>query len=285
MRWRHFFLLQLLLIAVVVAIGYLHQDRLIILKKPPEELAQWYKPDNKRQVWLHTMFNLRREMQAVADYAERGDAALLSDWSQKLEQHYLKIGEMVPQWQKKLDLAALEALQQAVASQQFNQVSEPLDRLQQSCDSCHDDFRVQTALLYRAPDFGDVTLADGQHSSKQMQQLIRQVNAIKIASVDQRPDEALASVNELKLGMEQLGEICLDCHKTDRKTYPSPAIDETLDKLEQSLNGGTLKEQGRQLGTLAVQACARCHGIHRQGFDMREMLTDANDWPILLKHR
>lgn len=284
MRWPHFIGLQLLLIALVAGVGYLHQDRLIILKKPPEDLAQWYKPDNKRQVWLHTMFNLRREMQAVSEYAASKDAETLAQWSQKLQQHYLKIAEMVPSWQNKLDLQALDQLTQAAAQQQFDQIDAPLQRLQQTCDSCHQDFRVQTALLYRAPDFSDVTLAGGQHSSEQMKQLIKQVNRIKIASVDQRPQAALQALDELKLGMGQLGEACLDCHKTNRKQYPSPAINETLVKLEQSLNGGTLKQQGRYLGTLAVQACARCHGVHRQGFDARQLLSEGNDWPALLKH-
>ena len=39
------------------------------LMLPPTSLAQWYKPANKRQVWLHNMFKLRRELQAVVEYA------------------------------------------------------------------------------------------------------------------------------------------------------------------------------------------------------------------------
>ena len=35
----------------------------------PESLAEWYKPKNERQVWLHTMFAMRRELQAIAEYA------------------------------------------------------------------------------------------------------------------------------------------------------------------------------------------------------------------------
>ena len=39
---------------------------------PPESLAQWYKPANKRQVWLHTLFRLRREILTVFDYTLLG---------------------------------------------------------------------------------------------------------------------------------------------------------------------------------------------------------------------
>jgi len=37
---------------------------------------------------------------------------------------------------------------------------------------------------------------------------------------------------------------------------------------------GTLKDQGRELGTLAVTACARCHGTHRLAYDSRNQLVE-----------
>ena len=45
------------------------------LTLPPASIAQWYKPQNERQVWLHTMFGLRRSMTAIQEYValEDGD--------------------------------------------------------------------------------------------------------------------------------------------------------------------------------------------------------------------
>ena len=61
-------------------------------------------------------------------------------------------------------------------------------------------------------------------------------------------------------------------------------MNKTLLSLENSLKTGTLKEQGMDLGTLAVQACARCHGTHRLTFDTKDLLTKEPSMAELLKH-
>ncbi|MEA3301943.1 MAG: hypothetical protein U9Q75_01605 [Pseudomonadota bacterium] len=35
-----------------------HAEGTITLEKPPASLKQWYKPENKRNVWHHNMFKL-----------------------------------------------------------------------------------------------------------------------------------------------------------------------------------------------------------------------------------
>ena len=78
----------------------MHQGKARLLKTPPNVLAQWYKPENERQVWLHNMFKLRREMQAVEFLSENKDAAHLQKWAGQLNNHYLNIADMVLEWQK-----------------------------------------------------------------------------------------------------------------------------------------------------------------------------------------
>ncbi|HBE91478.1 MAG TPA: hypothetical protein DDW55_02760, partial [Gammaproteobacteria bacterium] len=139
MRWSHFILLQCLLVMIAGGIVYFHKDRVVLIKSPPASLAQWYKPENKRQVWLHNMFKLRREMQAVRFYADNNDAKHLEKWVTLLSEHYQKIGEMVPEWQKKLDLEAIAGLQESASSQRYQDVSRALDDLGEGCKSCHAD--------------------------------------------------------------------------------------------------------------------------------------------------
>jgi len=60
----------------------------IHLTKPPASLAQWYKPQNKRNVWQHNMFKLRREIQAVKEYVYEYDAvAFLHPLTRFTKQH------------------------------------------------------------------------------------------------------------------------------------------------------------------------------------------------------
>jgi len=77
MRWTHFIFLQSLLIAVVGVVVYIHKDKVNIHKTPPASLAKWYMPENKRQEWLHNMFKVRREIQAVKLYSTSNEDELL----------------------------------------------------------------------------------------------------------------------------------------------------------------------------------------------------------------
>ena len=131
MRWSYFILVQCLLFAILGGVVYIHKDRVAIIKKPPVSLAQWYKPENERQEWLHTMFKLRREIQAVELYASNSNEIELQKWVRQLNEHYLKIGDMVPEWSKKLDLEALSRLQKNAQEHNYQAISQLLDNLKQ----------------------------------------------------------------------------------------------------------------------------------------------------------
>jgi cytochrome c556 len=277
-------LLQCLLVVIVGGIVYIHKDRVTLIKSPPASLAQWYKPENKRQVWLHNMFKLRREMQAVRFYADDKDAKHLEKWVTLLSEHYLKTGEMVPEWQKKLDLETITRLQESASSHRYQDVSHALDNLNESCESCHKDYRAITATMYRAPDFSSMEISPSTSLEAHMEELTRQVNQIKIASEDGMQDVALATLSDLEKGINVLGETCSSCHKKDTRVYPDETINKTLSSLGESLRTGTLKDQGRELGTLAVLACARCHGTHRLAYDSRRLFVDRQSWVELIKH-
>ena len=285
MRWSHFIFLQCLLVVIVGRIVYLHKDRVIMLKSPPASLAQWYKPENERQVWLHTMFKLRREMQAVKLYSDNKDAKHIEKWVTLLSEHYPKIGEMVPEWKKKLNMDAMIRLQESASNSRYQDVSSALDDLTASCESCHKDYRASTATMYRAPDFSGIETDSSTTFNLHMEALSERVNEVKIASEDGMQDVALSSLLDLESGMNALGETCANCHnKQDAKVYPGETIYNTITSLRESLITGTLKDQGRELGTLAVLACARCHGTHRIASDTRKQFLDGQSWVELIKH-
>lgn len=284
MRWLHFVLIQCLLIVIVVGGVYIHKDRVTMMKIPPASLAQWYMPENKRQVWLHNMFELRREMQAIQFYSDRSDAEHLQKWVALLSENYLKIGKMVPEWKKKLNMEAITDLQESAKASRYQDVSVALDELTKGCESCHTDFRSVAATMYRAPDFSSMAINASTTYKEHMEELAQQVNQIKIASEDDMKDIALSSLSDLKKGMSVLGETCSTCHKKDTRIYPGDTINKTISALEESIRTGARKEQGQELGTLAVLACARCHGTHRLSYDTRKAFVDGPNWRKLLKH-
>ncbi len=284
MRWRYFIILQVVLLLIVGGLLYKHQNKVALVKVPPADLSQWYKPENKRQVWLHNMFKLRREMQAVELYAEQKDSENLVKWSAQLTKHYLKIADMVPSWQKKLDIKTMYSLNEASEANDFNQVSILANKLTKNCDSCHDDYQAVTALTYRSGNFSSIKVNGDIPYSQHMDILTKQVNKIKISAQDGFTDRALSSLSELNISMNELGESCGNCHKQDKRTYPNEQMTNTLQNLKIALQSGTAKEQGRELGTLAVLACARCHGTHRTAYEVKKQLNSETSLMELLKH-
>jgi cytochrome c556 len=270
---------------IVSGIIYMHKDQVSLIKIPPKSLAQWYKPENKRQVWLHNMFKLRREMQALRFYSQAKEAKKLQKWLNQFSEHYLKIFEMVPEWNKKLDREALATLQNFAQVSNFQGITKVLDSLDESCKLCHTDYRAITATMYRAPDFSKIEkLSSSASIQEHMKTLIKQINQVKIASEDGMPDHALSSLSDLSKGLELLGESCSGCHKKDRKIYPSDSMSQTLARLKQSIKFGTQKKQGEELGSLAVQACARCHATHRLSADSRKLFLEPQSLSELIRH-
>ncbi len=284
MRWSYFILLQVLLIAIFSGAVYVHKDKVILLSKPPQSLAKWYKPENKRQVWLHNMFKLRREVQAVRFYADRKDGKNLESWANDLSKHYLEIGEMVPDWKGLLNLKAISSLQESAQARRYEDLSRAVDDLNKSCESCHKDYRAVTAAIYRAPNFSSLEIDLSTSFKSHMKRLTKDVNQIKIASQDSMKELALSSLSNLREGINSLGQSCGNCHKKDGLLYPDDKISKTIDSLEESLKTGTTKEQGRYLGTLAVLACARCHGVHRLSYDAGKIFSEDQNWLELIKH-
>lgn len=263
---------------------YTHRDSIALVKVPPQSLAQWYKPENKRQVWLHTMFSLRREIQAIRTYAAADNEKAVADWVGKFSLHYQKLSEMVPEWESRLDRELLGQLQDEQASGNFSAIPGVLSKMQESCDTCHDRYRVVTALLYRAPDFSDAQVEATHTYSETMSSLNTSINEIKLSFLASKQDQALLSLGSLKEGIDELGGTCVECHKFSPKTYPSEPILKSIAELETQLQTDDVSLQGRALGGLAVLACAECHGTHRIVADTRQLLMEQTSIGELLAH-
>lgn len=284
MKSRIAILVLLCVIAVSGLLIYKHTGKVKLVVMPPDSLAAWYKPENKRHVWLHNMFKLRREMQAVEHYASVKDPDNLALWTNRLAEHYAKIGEMVPEWQTRLDMDAIEILKNLQQSNLYAKVPETLVELQTNCDSCHDRYRAVTAMLYRAPDFHNLENISNEELSASMVDLQQSVNQIKIASEAGDQDRAVSGLRDLQTGVDKLGGLCVSCHEHLPVEYPNETVRTAFDELEKQLQTDNKKEQGKALGMLAVTACAQCHGTHRISADTRQLLHHEPTVLELLTH-
>lgn len=235
----------------------------------PDTLGQWYKPANPRQVWLHTMFALRRELQAVREYAEQGEGALLVKWAGQLAGHYRKLPEMVPEWGDQIDTDLAEEVSGLASAGDFAGTLRALKRLERDCTGCHREYQAVAALRFRWPRFDTLRIDEGQGGGRgypeHMELLSVSVNRIKIASEDQRWEVARGSLTKLRGQLRALGEVCGTCHEEPlpRERILGRDTEAMLTGLQEALAAQDPDAAGRQLGEVAVQTCARCHGVHR----------------------
>ena len=234
----------------------------------PDSLGNWYKPQNKRQVWLHTMFGLRRELQAVREYSDQGDLPGVKKWSDKLLKHYRSLAEMVPEWRDETDLSYADALQTSVERGNFKQIKRASKQITQTCRSCHKSYQLLARLRYRTANFSPLKVEhEGQtmRFSRFKTELVRSLNRVKIAVSDQRWAQAGAALNDLQQRLDSFGQTCSSCHKdkAPHERILGAATARDMQALQQAIASQDTKLSGRSLGAVAVNVCARCHGVHR----------------------
>ena len=274
-------LLFSLLVALVSLLRAGEEEPSLTMELPPASLGQWYRPMAKRDVWLHTMFALRREMQAVAEYSALGDQARLGQWLDRLEKDYRRIGEMVPEWRDELELELFAKMRQAKSPEELGRLQR---KLRKSCQGCHREYKLTAALLYRTPDFSRVKVESSETLEEQdydqvMKRLTLLVNRVKVASVDGRKAAGLEALDELQVRLSDLGENCTVCHKeqASQERILGTASREALEHVRSGLESGDQRTTGRYLGEFAVVVCARCHAIHRLQSDLRKALVQVRD--------
>jgi hypothetical protein len=253
-------------------------ENTVTLEYPPASLQQWYKPANKRQVWLHTMFRLRRSMLAVEEYAHLQHGPAMQQWAEKLREDYEKITEMVPEWEDETKPALMDTLMKFIKSGDTVRVHKTLRMIGKTCTDCHDKYGPLVAALNRSPDYKEIKLLDANNKSisfhDSMGELSRSVNRILIATDDGHKPIALMARDMLSNQLTNLGESCGHCHK-DKQPHERILGTETqqrLEALQVAISEQRTKETKKLMGEIGVTICARCHGVHRTVFDLRKTL-------------
>ena len=251
----------------------------VTLKSPPASLEKWYKPANKRQVWLHTMFRLRREMQAIAEYAKTNDQAAMQKWIKRLDKDYNKIADMVPEWEKEIKPRLLPDLEMFAEKGDGYRVGKTLKMIKRTCDDCHTSYQPLVTATYRSPHYDDIKLKDlngkTQSFKDNMEQLSESVNQILIALDDKHNPIALQASQKLVNQLQGLGDSCSSCHKEDdypRERILGKATRQRFEKLQANINNNRVKDSQKLMGEIAVTVCARCHNTHRIVSDLRNAL-------------
>ncbi len=249
-----------------------------VIELPPTSLAQWYKPENKRQVFLHTMFRLRQSLQAVEIYSQKGDQQQLDKWATILQENYAKLPEMVPEWKDETRQETVKKLLAYAKNGDSKKLAKSIKQLNKICEGCHQQWKAVVTALYRSPDYSKLSVNEGQEShsySDFMEDLADTLGVLKIAREDEELETARQTVTKLGKQLDHLSNSCSDCHRDPqpRERILGSATKDSLNALHSALNKPhDAKESGRHLGTVGFTVCGRCHSIHRTLGDIRGAL-------------
>ncbi|HEY9053169.1 MAG TPA: hypothetical protein VIQ03_16595 [Gammaproteobacteria bacterium] len=245
---------------------------------PPDALQQWYKPANKRQVWLHSMFRLRRSLQAIEDYAEKQDSAGMQKWAQQLEKDYKSLTEMVPEWSERIDNQLVSELLQTTNTGDIKHSQTLIRKLRKNCLSCHHDYRPLVAAVYRSPDYENIKVPGDNNTTvafhDAMEALSTSINRILIAMDDDAKTTAMQASSSLNQQLNHLATSCRQCHDD---AYPvdrilGEATQQTLKQIDTAIKSDQVKDTKKLLGDIGVTVCSRCHNIHRSLYDLKNLL-------------
>lgn len=258
----------------------MQRAKAIELELPPSSIRAWYKPENKRQVFLHKMFALRESLGAVELYAERGERERMVEWAGKFKEDYAAVPSMVPEWASITDNAAADALLVAAKSNDTAELDRQLDALRDDCNACHTRFSATTTALFRSPDYSGLKVQDSAREdsvsyARMMGRLAGSVTMLKISRKDGDLPAAQQAVSVLTRQLRDLEKGCVDCHAEASAPARILGADtfETLAELEASLaEPHDPKVSGRLLGTVGATVCGQCHSIHRTLGDLRDKL-------------
>lgn len=277
MKFVPAFLPLYLVIGTVMAPAYAGTQ--VSLDTPPASLEKWYKPANKRQVWLHTMFRLRREMQAISEHAKKNDPSSMKKWITRLEKDYNKIADMVPEWEKEIKPRLLPDLKMFAEKRDNFRVGKTLKMIQRTCDDCHSNYRPLVIAMYRSPHYDDIKVKGlngiQQSFEDNMEDLSKSVNRILISLDDGRKLIAMQASQNLADQLQNLGDSCNTCHKEDaypRERILGKATQQLFETLKKNISSGRVKDSQKLMGEIAVTVCARCHNTHRIIYDLRNAL-------------
>jgi nitrate/TMAO reductase-like tetraheme cytochrome c subunit len=259
----------------------------VTLTLPPQSLAQWYPPASKHRVWLHTMFGLRRAMDAMGIYIALKDQPHLNEWAGRFLKGYRSIPKMVPEWKDEVDLQWADRLEQAAAKGDGEAVGRAMRKLAVTCRSCHNDYQAVAAAIYRSPDFRQVKVEDSDTLEelpfpKVMEGLSTSLNRVIIAMKDQRYKAAKQDAERLVHRLNDLATSCENCHSDEAPMARIFGADmnATLDGLSDGIDAQDAKETGQRLAEIGVNVCARCHGVHRTLADLRHAILSSGAPPV-----
>jgi len=235
----------------------------------PSSLARLYPPSAREPLYLERMLALSSTLSGIAADVLENDLDHARANRARLEQQYLEVAQLVPEWESRFPTEPLDALGAALAASDPARCMQAIESLGASCHDCHREAMVPVQLAYRWQSFRDVACTDPATGGaigyvKLMRDLDLGLSGV-VADVDQgQPERARAYLELFRTRFDQLEQSCAFCHAGKRAYYVDATVRRNVDALGTALEQSPLDpEHVRGLvQEVGAKSCGQCHLVH-----------------------
>ncbi|NPA51352.1 MAG: cytochrome c [Aquificae bacterium] len=246
---------------------------------PPKTLEKYYPPNSEKYEFLMNMYKASTAFTGLSTSIREKDWQRAEKWAKTLKDAYLKIGELVPQWDKVLRKEEANFLVQAVKNKDIRKIQFFANAVGNTCSKCHDRYLASTKLLYHFPDFDTVTLEDPITSveynvSDYMKKMITSFKLLNVYMHDSKSKKAKKEGMNFVKRLKGLSQMCSECHtnQLSEKVYFGKDFYQKVKQLEQSIKNLNPNKISQTFNWINKNNCSKCHNVHEVPTMIREKI-------------
>lgn len=250
------------------------------LKIPPKELDKYYPPNSEQLVFLYNMYGLSIAFTGIFVNIKEGDWDNAKKWAIELKEGYLKIGQMVPKWDKGLRKKEIEALVKAVEEKNTSKVQKYAQIIGKTCSGCHARYQLPAKIKYHYPSFDLVSLEDPVSGMEYnihdyMKKMTNDYKLTKIYTTEGDFKKASKSAKNFAKRFMAISQSCSECHtnKIVEDVYFGKHTQENIRKLKKAVMAKDSKTVFKTLGKIGG-ICYKCHNVHEIPAMLKEKFED-----------
>ncbi len=240
------------------------------LKEPPEDLSKYYPPKSENYQFLFNMYKASTSFTGMLTNVQDGDWNNALKWAKALKESYLKIGKMVPKWDKVLKKREINALVKAVKNKDAEGIKANANAVGQSCSKCHSRYQISAKILYHYPSYDMITLEDPvNHSDYEVHDYMKKMtNSLKLLNIylaDGKKIKAKKEGMNFIKRFNGLTQMCSECHtnKLSEQIYFGKSIKKEVKLLSKAIKNLDKKGIQKHLGNIEMMNCMKCHNVHQ----------------------
>ncbi len=266
------------LITVFFCLGIVNAKD-VRLGVPPKSLEKYYPPNSEKFEYLMNMYKASISFTGLSTSLMEKDWKRAEKWAKSLRDAYLKIGELVPEWDKVLRKKEANALVKAVQNKDVRKIRFFANAVGQTCSKCHSRYMASTKLLYHFPDFDTVSLEDpvsglSYEVSDYMAKMTTSFKLLNVYLSDGLKNKAKKAGMDFVKRFKGLTQMCSECHtnKLSEEIYFGKEVQAKVKELEAAIRNLDAKKISQTFGWINMNNCSKCHNVHEVPTMIREKI-------------